>query len=35
LQMYSKTGPPSETTKCSILGGDLCVGHGSNRSYFG
>lgn len=35
LQIYSKTGPPSFTTKCSTLGGVLCDGHGSNRSYFG
>jgi len=35
LQICSKTGPPSDTTKCSTLGGVLCNGHGSNRSYFG
>jgi len=35
LQICSKTGPPSDTTKCSTLGGDFCNGHGSNRSYFG
>ena len=34
LQIYSETGPPSETTKCSTLGGKFCDGHGSNRSYF-
>lgn len=35
LQICSKTGPPSDTTKCSTLGGVFCNGHGSNRSYFG
>jgi len=35
LHISSKTGPPSDTTKCSTLGGVLCNGHGSNRSYLG
>lgn len=33
--MYSRTGPPSETTKCSTLGGPFSEGHGSKRPYLG